>query len=142
MRSKSKEPFVVFQVHDGRDGCSPPLSVRWRLEGTLSFDSDYTKGKGMAGCYVNLGLRQAEYQGPPLQRDGTPYKFDATVEFDGNGGFDVSIAIDGKQSIAGKYAPSDNPDYVRSKRFYFKHGVYSRNVFDYELKSVRMKLSR
>lgn len=142
MRAKSKEPFIVFQLHDGRNGCSPPLSVRWGSGGALSFDSDYTKGKGMAGCVENRGLRNARYQGPALKRDGTPYKFQATVQFDGKGGFDVSVTVNGKQSIGGKYAPSEDPQFVRAKRYYFKHGVYSRNIFDYELKSTGIRLSR
>jgi len=142
MRSKSKEPFIVFQVQDGRYGCSPPLSVRWGSSGALSFDSDYTKGKGMAGCVENRGLRNARYRGPSLKRDGTPYKFQATVQFDGEGGFDVSITVNGKKSIGGKYSPPEDRQFVRAKRYYFKHGVYSRRVFEYELKSTGMGLSR
>lgn len=142
MRSKSKEPFIVFQVHDGRNGCSPPLSLRWGSGGALSFDSDYTKGKGMSGCVENRSLRNAGYRGPSLKRDGTPYKLQVSLAFDGNGGFDVSASVNGKPSISGNYSPPEDPQFLRSKRFYMKHGVYSRNLFDYELKSTGVRVGR
>lgn len=142
MQSNSSEPFIIFQIHDGRIGCSPPLSLRWNSGDRLQFDSDYTQGKGMAGCVSNSKLRQAAYRGQRLKRDGTLYDLQVRLDFDGDGGFDVEVSIDEKKSIAGAYRPSSNPGFVKSKRFYMKHGVYSQNMFTYEMRSSGMKVSK
>ncbi len=140
--SESNEPFVIFQIHDGRNGCSPPLSVRWQSNNTLSFDSDYTRDQGMDGCVQNREMRNARYSGPRLQRNGTPYQFRALLDFDGNGNFDVTIFIDGAAAISGHYQPSIDPGFVASSRFYMKHGVYSHFVWPYELRSEGMRVLR
>ena len=142
LQSKSGEPAIVFQIHDGRQGCSPPLSVRWRQNGVLTFDSDYTKGKGLKGCRSNLDLRQAIYFGPTLKRDGTNYDFDAYVSMDGKGGFEVEIKINGKTAIGGTFSQLTELGFVKSTRFHFKHGVYSPSMFNYEFKSSGMKTYR
>lgn len=142
MKAKSTEPFILFQIHDGRFGCSPPMSLRWQANGSLSFDSDYTKGKGMAGCVENRGLRNAGYRGPSLKRNGTAYDLQVGLMFDGDGAFDVAVSIDGKKVLSGKYSPPDDPQFLRSKRFYMKHGVYSRNQWDYEFTSSSMRVSK
>ena len=49
MITSYSEPSMVFQIHDGRNGCAPPMSVRWQSNNTLSFDSDYTMDRGMDG---------------------------------------------------------------------------------------------
>jgi hypothetical protein len=142
MKTGSGEPFILFQIHDGRNGCAPPMSLRWQGNGSLSFDSDYTKGKGMAGCVENRELRNAGYRGPSLKRNGTAYDLQVALMFDGNGAFDVAVSIDGKQVLSGKYSPPDDPQFLRSTRFYMKHGVYSRNRWDYELTSKGVKVSQ
>ncbi|MGI0523975.1 hypothetical protein [Rhizobium giardinii] len=142
MNTKSAEPFLFFQIHDGRNGCSPPLSVRWGRNNRLSFDSDYTKGIGMAGCVQNVSLRRSGYTGPPLKRDGTKYPIKVVLAFDGNGSFNVDVSVKGNKAISGKYAPSSNPELVRSKQFYMKHGVYSQNVFAYEMTSEGVRVGR
>lgn len=135
MTTQSNEPFIIFQIHDGRFGCSPPMSLRWQGNGTLSFDSDYTKGKGMAGCVENRSLRNARYHGSALRRDGTAYQLQVKLAFDGEGSFDVEAAVNGDRVLSGTYSPPNDPQFLRSKRFYMKHGVYSKNRWDYELRS-------
>lgn len=139
MTSSSNEDFVFFQIHDGRDGCSPPLSLRWRGNGRLSFDSDYTRGQGMAGCVENRTMRDARYSGPALRRDGTSYQVQVQLAFDGAGGFDVTVLIDGATAISGPYRPSSDAAFVPARRFFMKHGVYSRNMFDYVMTSSGMR---
>jgi len=142
MRTGSREGFIFFQIHDGRNGCSPPMSLRWGENNTLSFDSDYTRDQGMNGCVENRELRNARYSGPRLRRDGTQYHFQAIVEFDGSGDFDVSAYIDGAVVITGHYQPSNDPEFVASPRFYLKHGVYSQFEWPYEMVSENMRVYR
>ncbi|WP_246799130.1 hypothetical protein [Rhizobium leguminosarum] len=142
MKTSQSNDFILFQVHDGRMGCSPPMSLRWTGGNALRFDSDYTRGKGMAGCVENRGLRGAGYHGPSLRRNGTPYHLRVTLAFDGQGGFDVSVQINGSSALSGRYQPSTDPRFVTSKRFYMKHGVYSQKPFDYEMRSVGMQVLR
>ncbi|RWX36786.1 hypothetical protein EHI43_08870 [Rhizobium leguminosarum] len=142
MKTSQSNDFILFQVHDGRNGCSPPMSLRWTGGNSLRFDSDYTRGKGMAGCVENRGLRGAGYHGPSLRRDGTPYHLRVTLAFDGQGGFDVSVQINGSGVLSGRYQPSNDPQFLTSKRFYMKHGVYSQKPFDYEMRSVGMQVLR
>lgn len=139
MTSASKEDFVFFQIHDGRDGCSPPLSVRWKGNGRFGFDSDYTRGQGMAGCVENRTMRDAGFSGTALKRDGTSYQVQVQLAFDGAGGFDVSVLIDGAVAISGPYRPSNDPSFVPARRFFMKHGVYSKNMFDYVMTSAGMR---
>ena len=140
MMTASSEPFVVFQIHDGRNGCAPPMSVRWQSNNTLSFDSDYTMNRGMDGCFPNNELRKARYNGPRLSRDGNPHLFRARITFDGLGGFDIAVEVDGVLALSGRYAPPVDTKYMRSQKFYFKHGVYSQRVWRYELVSSGMRM--
>lgn len=76
-----------------------------------------------------------------IKRDGTPYKLNVILNFDGKSGFDVDVYLDDQLEVSGKYVPPKGGGYVTSKYFYFKHGVYSMNMFDYEMKStISMKL--
>lgn len=138
--SDSRQDFIFLQIHDGRMGCSPPLSVRWKANGELRFDSDYTKGKGMKGCVENAALRNATYLGPILLRDGTIYSFKTVFQFDGKGRFEVEVFVDGKSAIKGRYDPPKDPEFVPSTRFFFKHGVYSENVWKYEMRSRNLRI--
>ncbi|WP_326893470.1 hypothetical protein U8P73_31145 (plasmid) [Rhizobium beringeri] len=142
MKASQSNDFILFQIHDGRLGCSPPMSLRWTGSNTFRFDSDYTRGKGMAGCVENRVLRGAGYHGPSLRRDGTPYHLHVTLAFDGQGGFDVSVQINGRGVLSGRYQPSSDPQFISSKRFYMSHGVYSQKPFDYEMRSVGMQVLR
>ncbi|SEI18801.1 hypothetical protein SAMN05216228_104240 [Rhizobium tibeticum] len=51
----------------------------------------------------------------------------------------MSVQINGSGVLSGRYQPSSDPQFVTSKRFYMKHGVYS---FDYEIRSVGMQVLR
>ena len=139
-RSSSQEPFGVFQIADGRRGCSPPLTIRWEGSGKLRLFSDYTRGQGMAGCVENRRLRDARYVGPRLRRDGTQYKMQIRLQFDGTGSFDLVVAVNGTNAIAGRYEPSADPNFVASSHFNMKHGVYSQYVWPYEMTSEGMRV--
>ena len=77
-----------------------------------------------------------------IVRDGTDYKLNVILDFDGKSGFNVEVFLDGMLEVSGKYIPPKGKA-IPSKYFYFKHGVYSRNIFDYELKSdISLKLIR
>ena len=141
MKSATNEEFIIFSVHDGRNGCAPPMSLRWTRGNTFRFDSDYTRGKGMAGCVENRALRSARYIGPSLRRDGTSYHLQLKLAFDGGAGFGANVFVNGKSVMSGIYRPSSNPSFVASKRFYMKHGVYSQKLFDYEMRSKGMRVS-
>ncbi len=78
------------------------------------------------------------------------------LDFDGSGAFAVVVAVDGKRAIEGKYNPNLQSGTVRSvtgirmnspvidgaEKFYFKHGVYSKNPFDFVLHSREMRMVR
>lgn len=64
------------------------------------------------------------------------------LNFDGNGSFEVDVAVNGQGVLSGRYDPPTEKRFMRLKRFYMKHGVYSRNVFPYEMRSEGMKVSR
>lgn len=135
------QDFIIFSVHDGRHGCSPPVSLRWTAANRLRFDSDYTRGQGMAGCVENNVLRSAKYSGPPLRRDGTPYDLRLELAFSGGGEFGIMVSINGQRAIAGHYAPPSDAGFVVSRRFYLKHGVYSQNEFPYEMTSRGLRVT-
>ncbi|WP_267139398.1 hypothetical protein [Anianabacter salinae] len=141
-RASQPEDAVVFQIHDGRNGCAPPMSLRWRGNGELSFDSDYTRDQGMQGCTPNQQMRSARFTGPRLVRDGRAYAMRVFLTFDGQGGFAVQVAADGRAVLQGAYVPPADPAFVRSSRFYMKHGVYSQRMFDYEMRSSGMRVLR
>ncbi len=96
----------------------------------------------MAGCVENRALRGAQYRGPSLKRNGTSYSFQVKLTFDGDGGFDVNVMLDGRSAMSGKYSPSDNPSFVASSRYYMSHGVYSKSIFKYEMKSKNLRAYR
>ena len=142
MKAAAKEEFIIFQIHDSRIGCSPPLSIRWMGNNTLRFDSDYTRGKGMSGCVQNRSLRSAKYTGSKLKRDGTSYHLQVRLAFDGDGGFAVDTFVNEQPVLSGIYRPSTDPSFIASKKFYMKHGVYSQNLFKYEMRSIGMRVSQ
>lgn len=75
-----------------------------------------------------------------ILRDGTDQLLEVLVQFDGAGGFGATVSLDGKPQINGRYQPSSNSEAILSERFYFKHGVYARTVFDYLLRSSGMRV--
>lgn len=135
METPTSEKFTVFQVHDGRGSCAPPLKIHWNPNNTLSFYSAYSLDKGAHDCVENVALVKQRYTGPRLRRDGTAYKLQVIMNFDGDGGFSVDVYIDDKKSLSGNYTPPNDRRFFRSNRFFFKHGIYSKNQFPYQFTS-------
>ena len=132
------EKFNIFQIHDSRDGCAPPLKVKIQSSGFLRLFADYKTGPGDQ-CEKDV-IKSNGFGKTLIKRDGTQYKLNVLLNFDGKSGFDVEVYLDDKLEVSGKYAPPTGNKYVASKYFYFKHGVYSKNMFDYEMKSkISMK---
>ena len=127
------EKFDIFQIHDGRYGCAPPLKVNIQSNGLLRLYADYKTGPGEQ-CDRDV-IKSSGLGKTQIKRDGTEYKLNVWLNFDGKSGFEVDVYLDGKIELSGKYTPPNGNQYVASKYFYFKHGVYSANKFDYVLKS-------
>ncbi|MGJ8609813.1 MAG: hypothetical protein ACSHWY_01880, partial [Octadecabacter sp.] len=136
MTSPVNRAFSIFSIHDGRDGCAPPLQLFVRPDGRMYIASDIKTGSGQS-CIEGVigGVSQGR-----ILRDGTDQLLEILVQFDGAGGFGVTVTLDGVQQITGRYQPSSNSAAILSERFYFKHGVYSRSVFDYLLRSSGMQV--
>ena len=142
MHSNSRERFDVFQIHDERYGCAPPLKLEVHPDGRLSLDSAYKLGSEPGdNCVPNRSLN-GKFSQSRIKRDGTSYDLEVTVSFDGTGGFELWISLDDVQQIAGYYAPPDDNRFFNATKYYFKHGVYSKNVFQYELTSKDMRVRR
>ena len=106
--------------------------------GQLRLYADYKTGPGEQ-CVKDV-IKSTGLGTTQIKRDGTEYKLNVLLNFDGKSGFDVDVYLDDKLEVSGKYSPPTGNKYVASKYFYFKHGVYSRNMFDYEMKSkISMK---
>lgn len=131
MTSKSNNKFTFYQLHDARYSCAPPLKLDWTSANTLRFTSAYAPKDRSNNCVQNRSIESARYHGKRLSRDGTKYKLDVIFDFHGNGPFDVTVFIDGKPVMSGKYNPSRNPNFFVSKRYYMKMGVYSKYSWDF-----------
>lgn len=117
--------------HDGRDGCAPPLKVGFWHDGTIRVKADYKTGPGES-CIRDVMFKKGATK---LLRNGvTKYKLTVLLDFDGKGGFDVEVYLNDILEIKDQYTPPKAG--YRSKMFFFKHGVYSRNIFDYKLIST------
>lgn len=133
--SQSNEPFSIFQLHDGRDGCAPPASILVNENGNIFITSDVKTGPGENCIRGTLGNVSKDI----VKRDGTEQNFRVLFDFDGQGGFVVSVWLDGKLQITDKYIPVKEA--YTSSKYYFKHGVYSKNVFNYVMTSKNKKVS-
>lgn len=157
LTSSSSQKFVVFQMHDGRKACAPPLIVEWRSNNRIALVSAYkVAGRGEEHCIKN-NIATANYQrGPILRRDGTEHLLQVLLDFDGSGAFDVAVAVDGKRSVEGRYDPNlpsravtsvtgirmSSPEIDKGRNLYFKHGVYSQKSFKFVLISNGMRMVR
>lgn len=137
--TSANQQFTIFQVHDGRLGCAPPLSMDVTPNGRLLLKSDIKIGEGER-C-IRGALNEKLSRGT-IRRDGTEQKLAVMVDFDGVGGFAVHVWIDDVAQFSGRYDPSKQPDAFKSKRFYFKHGVYSQRMFDFVMTSRAMNVSK
>ncbi len=125
----TKNKFDIFQIHDGRNGCAPPLKVGFNSTSRLYVRADYKTGDGES-CVRNAMYNTGT---TPILRNGTAYTLRIIIDFDGAGSFDVSVYLNDVLEIEDTYTPPKTG--FKSKYFFFKHGVYSQNIFDYELKS-------
>tara|TARA_R100000935_G_scaffold27028_1_gene47122 strand:- start:250 stop:966 length:717 start_codon:yes stop_codon:yes gene_type:complete len=140
--SPSTQRFDIFQMHDGRNGCAPPLKLEVLPSGHLSFDADYkigTKpGNNCEKARSMLGQKSAK----KIRRDGTEYKLDVIIDFNGQGGFRVWAYLDGAPQINAHYNPPQGRGYFQSEKYYFKHGSYSKKMFPYTMTSRDVRVRR
>lgn len=130
--------FSIFSIHDGRDGCAPPLQLFVRPDGRMYISSAVKTGPGESCIDGRIGGTSSGR----MLRDGTQQELKVLVDFDGSGGFDVAVMLDGAVQITGSYTTPQNSNAIISERFYFKHGVYSKTVFDYVMKSRGLNVAR
>ena len=140
--SSKTERFDIFQIHDGRNGCAPPLKLEVQPNGQLTLTGDYKIGDEPGENCVRDIVSSSGGSKARFKRDGTEQKLDVIVSFTGDSGFDVFVLVDDAQQLSGSYRYSADKGYFRSKYFYFKHGVYSKNPFPYTLVSRNMKVKR
>ena len=139
MVSGSNEQFDIFQIHDGRDGCAPPLKVQVAPNGTIRLQSAIKLGPGENCRPEDRTTGRADVK---LRRDGTRHDFRVLIQFDGNGGFSTNVWLDDKLTVQGNYKTPTIPSAYKSKYFFFKHGVYSKNMFDYQMVSIGMDVRK
>ena len=143
-QSTSRQSFVLFQVHAGRatGDCAPPMSLRWQGNNTFSFDSDYNSRAETDRCVENRQMRNARYSGPRLRRDGTEYKLQVRLDFDGKGGFRARVLVDGAAVLEGTFGRPANLPFAVPREFRFNHGVFSNRVWPFEMQSRNMRVLR
>ena len=140
MTNDKNEKFDIFQMHDGRDGCAPPLKVTVLSNGRFKLEADYKTGKGES-CVRDV-FSQSRNSSVVFKRNGQPQQLDVSVDFLGKQRFSVQVFLDGKLAAQGDYSPPEGKGYITSKHFYFKHGVYSKRMFDYQMISQNMSVKR
>jgi hypothetical protein len=139
MTSPVAEKYDIFQMHDGRRGCAPPLKLTVLKSGRMELTSDLKTGPGES-CqrgWLDRGPTPARFR-----RDGTEQKLEVLVNFDGRGGFAATVWLDGPVQLQGAYKVPEDPKFFRSDFFYFKHGVYSERMFRYEMRSRDMQVRK
>lgn len=139
MTNDRNEKFDIFQMHDGRDGCAPPLKVTVLPNNSIELRADYKTGPGESCVRDVLKHRASNVK---FRRGGVQQKLDIVIEFLGQANFTVQVFLDGKLAASGNYVPPSGSGYRASRHFYFKHGVYSKNMFDYVMVSENMKVVR
>lgn len=139
MTTRNRGKFDIFQIHDGRSGCAPPLKLTVHGSGQIELVSEINKNGGKRCIRTRLSSRISRGR---LKRDGTEQELKVLVEFDGRGGFVVTVWIDGVVQTSGTYKSPTNKGAYKSRYFYFKHGVYSPKIFTYEMTSRGMKVAK
>lgn len=157
MRSNSQQRFDVFQMHDGRKECAPPLKVEWGANNQVRLVSEYKIRGGVNDDCVPAPLGSKNFQrGQVLPRDGSKHNLHVRISFNGKGAFSAEVFVDGKLAVSGVYNPTyrpksaktidgrrvANPEFELPKSFYFKHGVYARKRFNFVLTSEGMGMVR
>lgn len=128
--------FSLWQVHDSRLGCAPPFQVYVEANGQLVATSDIKTGPGESCIRGTIGQPSKKR----IRRDGTKHDLQVLIEFDGEGSFKATLWLDGEVQIQGQYKAQG--DQYRSKHFYFKHGIYSREMFDFEMVSENVSVKK
>lgn len=136
----SRQPtrFDIFQIHDGRRSCAPPLKVTVLRSGQLELWSDVEFKNGSC-IYGKLTKRPSSGR---MRFDGTEHELKILLNFDGKGGFDTTVWLDGKVEATGRYDQPTQANTFHSTKFYFKHGAYSQKMFNYVLTSRGMKVKK
>lgn len=142
LRSNADDKFGIFQIHDGRMGCAPPLKIDVERSGHLVITGDYKIGSQPGENCVRDILQSSGRSATKIRRDGTEYKFDVVLDFNGKGGFKVYVYLNDTLQISGAYEPNPGQGYFGSKFFFFKHGNYSQYMFDYELVSRDLRVRK
>jgi len=132
MTSRSNQQFDIFQIHDGRDGCAPPLKVQVAPNGTIRLQSAVKLGPGEQCRPEDRTTGSSKVK---FLRNGTEQNLRILIQFNGKGGFSTNVWLNDRLAVNGSYVPPADPSAFRSKHFYFKHGVYSKNMFNYEMTS-------
>ena len=133
------QKFDIFQMHDGRDSCAPPLKVEVQKGGEIRLIGDYRlkydyKEGDKEQCERDI-IKSKVINDIKIKKNGKRNKLNVILILNGNSNFDVGVFINNKFAISGRYSPPKGKGYYKSKYFYFKHGNYSRYIFDYTIKS-------
>ena len=133
------QKFDIFQIHDGRDSCAPPLKVEVQKRGGIRLMADYRlkydyKEGDKEQCERDI-IKSKVINDIKIQKNGKKNKLNVVLIFHGSSNFDVGVFVNDKFVISGRYAPPQGKGYYKSKYFYFKHGNYSRYKFDYTINS-------
>ena len=142
IKSPSSERFDIFQMHDGRRGCAPPLKLEVMSSGHLTFDADYKIGTQPGNNCIKARSMLGKRSAVRLKRDGTEYDLAVTIDFDGVGGFRVWVAVDGVSQMSASYAPPKGQGFFQSEKYYFKHGSYSPKPFPYTITSQNVRVKK
>lgn len=70
------------------------------------------------------------------------YHLQVVLSFVESQGFDVAILVDGTVVIPGAYRPASDARFGSSNGYYCKHGVYSPDIFSYEVRSEGVRVFR
>ena len=112
------------------------MSLMVQANGGLEIRSDVKMGEG-ENCIRGKSLSKNRNI---VRRDGKPQLLEVLVTFDGQGGFETTVWVDKKFEIRTNYVSPDVPGAFLSEKFFFKHGVYSLNMFVYVMISRGMKV--
>ena len=138
-KSFYKERFDFFSIEDGREKCAPPFVLSIESNGNMNIRGDYKIGRGEQ-CKRNI-LNKKRLNSSEIKRDGTQYKLNIIIQFNGDGSFSALVYLDNKLQFEANYTQPNENNYFMSKYFAFRHGVRSNNIFEYVLESkISMKL--
>ncbi|WP_162896753.1 hypothetical protein [Ruegeria sp. AD91A] len=139
MTGEKGQKFGLFQIHDGRHGCAPPLKIDVTKSGHLALISDIKTGPGESCIRGKLSTAKSPGR---FVLDGKEREVKVLVVFDGEGNFDTTIWLDNKVQATGRYEFSKSAGAFQPEKYFFKHGVYSQYPFRYEMVSRDVRVKR